>query len=281
MLRASEADSNILRHAARRGQTSLSLPADAQWLSELVPRPAAQLARMNERGLVERVSRGRYVILPAGATRATQIGSVAPVLVAALPDTDTYYLGYWSALAGHNLTDEESDAIYLAVRGPHPPRGLSTIAGRPVRMNRITAERKWFGAERLRAQGASFYSRSDLERTLIDTLDRPDLCGEPELWVRSWERAFREERVDLARLMDYAIRIGGNVGARTGFWLRELGRVRDARLVFRAIGTPLKGPRLLDASRSYAGDSWQRDRESGLYLNIPERAITGWLTYGK
>jgi predicted transcriptional regulator of viral defense system len=148
-------------------------------------------------------------------------------------------------------------------------------------MNRITADRKWFGEERLRAQGVAFYYRSDLERTLIDTLDRPDLCGAPDIWVRAWERAFRDERVDMGRLMDYAITIGGNVGARAGFWLRELGHVREARLVFRAVGAPLKGPRLLDASRSYDGDSWRRDRESGLYLNIPERAITGWLEYGK
>jgi predicted transcriptional regulator of viral defense system len=272
-------DSAILRIAARKGISTITLPADEGWLSQIVPLPAAHLSRMRQRGSLDRVGQGRYVILPAGASNAGQLSSLPLLLAAALPE-ERYYLGYLSALQSHALTDEDADAIYVAIRGAALPR-LSELGGRPVKMHRITVERKWFGAARERAQGRTFYYRSDLERTLIDTLDQPRLCGAPDIWVRAWERAFREDRVDVTQLLDYATRMGASVTARAGFWLREIGRVREARIAFRAAGAPLKGVRLLDSSAAFGDSRWKRDRESGLIVNIPERAITGWLEYGK
>jgi predicted transcriptional regulator of viral defense system len=274
-------DAEILRTAARLGKSFIALGEDDDWLSQLTDNPRKQLSRMKSRGSLAHISHGRYLVLPAGASRPGQVGGLPVLLAAALPNRDDYYLGYFSALAEHRLTDEDSDAVYLAVYGKNLPRGLSELDGQRVEMNRITVERKWFGAERLRAQARSFYSRSDLERTLIDTLDRPDLCGEPEIWVRCWERAIRQDRVDVNQLMDYAARMSKSVAARAGFWLRELGRPREARLLFRAAGAPLKGRVVLDPSKSYGTGSWPRDRESGLYLNLPERGIVGWLGYGK
>lgn len=278
--RASSVDSRILRAIARRGKGHVSLAEDRAWLRALTPNPRQQLARMERRGSLARVARGRYVALPSGADTLSQAGAPRLLLTAALPDRDDYYLGYLSALVDHGLTDEGSHAIYLAVRGTRLPQ-LEKLGDRPVTMTRVTSDRKWFGTERVRALGRAFYYRSDLERTLIDTLDRPALCGETDTWVCSWERAFAQSRVDVTKLIDYADSVGGVLAVRCGFWLRELGLVREARLVLRAAGAPLGGRNLLDSSAPFGDGAWQRDRDTGLTVNIPERSLNGWLEYGK
>jgi hypothetical protein len=91
----------------------------------------------------------------------------------------------------------------------------------------------------------------------------------------------REQRADPVRLTDFAEQCSDAVQARLAFWLRETGHVRQARRVTRALGAPLTGRILLDASRAYGEGPWRRDRETGLVVNLPERAIDGWLEYGK
>lgn len=277
---ASTADSRVLRAIARKGRTYVSLEEDRDWLEDLVGDPAQQLARMKKRGSLASVAHGRYVVLPPGVTNAGQAVPTMLLLAAAFAGRNDYYLGYLSALVEHRLTDEQADAFYVAVFSRDLP-SISMVAGRPLRMTRILSTKKRFGIERIRAQGRAFYFRSDLERTLLDTLDRPKFCGQPDTWVRSWDRAFAQDRVDVSKLIDYASAWGGSVAARCAFWLRELGRTRESRLLLKSINAPLTGRRELDSSRSFGDGDWHRDRETGLIMNIPEHAITGWLEYGK
>ena len=67
------------------------------------------------------------------------------------------------------------------------------------------------------------------------------------------------------------------VCARAALLLRESGRPREARLL---IDRPISGRVLFDASNTEPG-KWPRDRDTGLLLNVPLRAIDAWLEYGK
>lgn len=272
-------DSRILEELGDRGRTFLDLEMDRNWLTEITPDPSRQLARMKQRGTLVPVAAGRYLVLPPGQSGDPDQVQLGLLLAAAFAGREDYYLGYFSALIEHRLTDEHTLDIYLAVFGNLPT--LKTLAGRPVHLTSVKSERKRFGQERVRALGRTFYFRSDLERTLLDTLDRPGLCHAPETWVRAWSRAFASGDLDHARLLDYALRVGGTVAARCAFWMRELGDVRSARLILSSIGAPLTGPRLLDSARSLGDRSGPRDRETGLIVNMPDRAIEGWLSYGK
>lgn len=275
----SPTDSRILMELSERGRAFLDLNQDRKWLREISADPVQQLRRMKERGSMATVAPGRYVALPPGQFGDLSQLPLGLLLAAAFAGSDDYYLGYLSALIEHRLTDEHSSDVYLAVFGTRPR--IKEIAGRPLHMTQLDSKRKHFGQERVRAMGRTFYFRSDLERTLLDTLDRPALCGGPETWVRAWARAFSSDALDHSRLVDCAERWGGTVAARCAFWLRELGEVRNARAVLHAVGAPLSGPRLLDPARSFGEQDWSRDRETGLIVNLPPRAVTGWLSYGK
>jgi predicted transcriptional regulator of viral defense system len=273
----SPTDFRVLQALDERGRTFLDLKQDREWLLEIVPNPALQLARMKQRGTLAPVAAGRYVVLSPGQIDNPAELPLGVLLAAAFAGRDDYYLGYLSALIEHRLTDEHSLGIYLAVFGV-PPR-IKELAGRPMHMTRLGTRRKHFGRERVRAIGRTFYFRSDLSRTLLDTLDRPALCGEPETWVRAWSRALRSEELDRPQLLEYAEEWGGTVAARCAFWLRELGEIHLARRLLRSIDAPLTGPRLLDSSRSFGEEDWKRDRETGLLVNIPSTALEGWVSY--
>lgn len=276
----SPTDSRILERLSDRGRTYIDLDTDKPWLSEITPSPRKQLARMKQRGSLIPVTAGRYLVRsPGGGSSDLDEIPLGLLLAAAFAGREDYYLGYLSALIEHRLTDEHSNEAYVAVFGI-PPR-FKSLAGRPIHITRLTSVRKQFGRERLRALGRTFYFRSDLERTLLDTLDRPALCQAPETWVRAWSRAFASEQLDRSRLVDYALEIGGTLAARCAFWMRELGDIRNARLILRAINAPLTGPRLLDSANSFDPQDWTRDRETGLIVNMPMHSIDGWVSYGK
>jgi predicted transcriptional regulator of viral defense system len=275
-------DSRVLREAALRGSVYLRWPDDRPWLERIegIGDPLRRLQGMKARGSLASIARGRWIVMPPGASTVAQ-AVPSPILLAALLDGRVeWYLGFLSAIIDHGLTDIDSETLYVAVRGQGIPSTL-TAGERAVRVVQVVRADDWAGVERLRAQGRVFTYRSDIERTLLDTLAHPKMCGSAEVWVRAWARAASEERVDFGRLFDYVEQRNAAVQARCAYWLRELGQARTARRIMRALGGRLSGARPLDASRSFGEGPWSRDRETGLVLNMPQETIDGWLEYGK
>jgi predicted transcriptional regulator of viral defense system len=277
-------DGALLHAAAQRGKSFLRLPEDEEWLAAGAQGGSTmpierRLQAMVRRGSLVSVGKQRWVVLPPGASTIEQAAPLKTLLAAKFEGRVDWYLGYLSALADHGLTDIEPEDVYVGVRGRRMPTE-QRLGTRRLFVVQHTREDDWRGIERERA-GRAFTYRSDVERTLLDTLDQPRRSGPPEVWVRAWERAMREQRADPVRLTDYAEQCSDAVQARLAFWLRETGHVRQARRVTRALGAPLTGRILLDASRAYGEGPWRRDRETGLVANLPERAIDGWLEYGK
>jgi predicted transcriptional regulator of viral defense system len=277
------ADSALLHVIAQRGRPFIRLPEDAQWLAAAASgdRVALErrLAEMTRRGSLASVGKHRWVVLPPGASSLEQAAPLKTLLAAKFDGRVEWYLGYLSALADHALTDIDPEDIYVGVRGVQIPNE-QRLGQRRIIVVHHRREDDWRGVERER-QGRIFTYRSDIERTLLDTLDQPRRCGPPEVWVRAWERAMREDRADPLRLTDYAEQRSGAVRARLAFWLRETGHVRPARRLVQALGGPLTGRTLLDSSQAFGDGPWRRDRETGVVVNLPERALDGWLEYGK
>ncbi len=275
-------DSRVLRESALRGSAYIRWPDDQPWLEQIegIGDPLRRLQGMKERGSLAPIARGRWIVMPPGASTVSQ-AAPPPVLLAALLDGRAeWYLGYLSALIDHGLTDIDSETLHVAVRGRGVPSTVM-VGGRAVRIVHLVRADDWSGVERLRAQGRTFTYRSGIERTLLDTLSYPKMCGSAEVWVRAWGRAAGEQRLDTGRLFDHVEQRNAAVQARCAYWLRELGQVRSARRIMRALGGRLTGVRRLDASQSFGEGPWPRDRETGLVLNMPQETIDGWLEYGK
>lgn len=279
----SRADSHVLGALAQKGRWSVHLPDDEAWLSEIEGvggNPRKRLTEMTRRGSLAHLAAGSWVVLPDGARSPASAYSPEMLLSAVMnAQRQQWYVGCISAMAVLQLTDETSDVMVVVTRGPKQLR-LSKIAGRAIRIVNVRREDNWEGIDRIRLRGRTFTYRSGVERTLLDTLEYPRLCGPPELWVRAWERALHEERVMMPILTDLAETRSHAVQARLAFWLAETGHPRDARYVLAMSKTRLTGRVFLDSSQTYAGQ-WPRDPATGLIVNVPRKAIDGWLTYGK
>ncbi len=289
-----ETDRAVLDALARAGLDYVRLPDEANLVQRAISpdeTPARRLAAMARRGSLFRISRGVYVVARSGARTVRQAADPHLLLAAMLDGRKPYYLGFLNTLAEHGLTDEPVTGLRAAVS--EPMQRTMDLAGTMLQTTTVRSDCQlesqagnavdpgWPGVERVRIRGRMFYSRASPERTLVDALDRPKLCGTSELWVRAWARALRGDRgsLDLSLLLHLARNRSHAVAVRCALLLRELGRPREGELL---TSQPVTGKVLFDASTTEpTGEPWRRDRATGLVMNVPIDTVRGWLEYDK
>lgn len=75
---------------------------------------------------------------------------------------------------------------------------------------------QWFDGEKVQV--------TDVEKTLVDCLDRPDLCGGIVEAAKGIRIAWQEGRLDCEKLLQYALRMGNRaVIKRFGFIVEAVG----------------------------------------------------------
>lgn len=274
-------DTEVIRRARQRRQDVIVLRQDRPWLSELSVDPDDLVYRMAKRGALIRLGGGRYAIPSIGSDSAARSTTWQALVHAELSPLGPYYVGFLTALEEHRLTDlsEAEIAAAIGFRNKRLERG-GKVAGRPLRVTVMQPDSFAFGIETEHQSRTRRYVRSDIERTLVDCHQRPQMVGSAEVWVRAWGRAFAEERTDVDRLLEYAERLGPSAMRRTAILLSMLGhgeRARD-RFPARARRADRTIPFVADRSAdpSHAVDPYWR-----VAFNVSRETIEGWLFYGK
>ena len=157
------------------------------------------LSRLEKRGWVERIEKGKYIIIPLGAEKGEYtlhefiIGSllVKPSAIA-----------YWSALNYHGFTEQISNTVFVQTTARKKKQDLR-IFGVRYKIVRIKPE-KFFGIEKVWIEEFQV-SITDREKTVIDCLDKPRYCG----GIIEVAKAFREE-LDTEKLREYALRMNNS-----------------------------------------------------------------------
>lgn len=274
----------VLDHLAAAKRSTLSLPADREWLCSITPHYARLLDRMAARKSLYRVVRGRYVVAPRGTEWVEQAAPVELCVDLVLRGAGDYYLGFLSALIAHRLTDTHSSTIYAAVRQDSRTDLTSLrLCGQQLRLVRLAPSRWPRGdseRERVRLLPGmmEFAWRSSLERTLVDCLLRPELCGGIETAITAWARA-SERDVAWKEVWAVAKRAGVAAVTRTAHMLIATGH---ERLLSGELPLP-RGATVLDRTNGYgmSRSEMSRDRQTGLLLNVPAEQFRGWITGGK
>jgi len=156
---------------------------DMAELGQLSPQAASNLlTRLVDRGLVDRVARGHYVMRPFGAlgTRAAAEDITLPV--GAVFAGKPHRIAYRSALDWHGLLEHPSRRIVLAA-DKRP--ALRQLSGRPLRVVLERSDRIDIGAI-----DAGHRARvSSLERALVESAARPALAGGIQVVASALARA--------------------------------------------------------------------------------------------
>lgn len=128
-------------------------------------------------------------------------------------------LAFWSAFVIHHLTDQVlCDVLILVPRedSTHSVQSVFTINKTRYRIIRVKRE-YFFGVEKKFLTDQPIVV-TDLERTLIDALGRPELCGGFREVINAFQIAWH--RVNVEKLIDYGTTYGISVLKRIG-WICE------------------------------------------------------------
>lgn len=227
------------------------------------------IASLTRKGWLERVAPGRYVLVPASygpeITGESNVLALASALAA--DDEPGAYIGWWSAAAVHGFTTQRPFAVTMASRARRRPR---RIGGSEVTFVKVSP-RKFFGHETRDLYGRPVIA-SDPEKTVLDCVDRPDLCGGPAEACRIVWGAAR--RIDWDKLLTYARRMGSvSAAQRLGYFcdLSDAGAPAPFRAGLKALIKP--------SSRSFLGPPDPRPGAPGyvpdwrLIVHLPEQAL--------
>ena len=191
-------------------------------------------------------------------------------------------ISHRSALVFHNLTDDLPTGITAIMpsdgrAGLLPPgtdladwesgvfivgKTISEILGQPIHWTRVMPTR-YFGLHEYTPRGYPVRVTTP-ERTLVDGLQKPELCGGIAPVLRAWARG--RDLLDVKSLVDYTERLEITViKQRVGFLLEELGFTHPSLDIWRK-AMHRGGSSKLFGSVSYASTFSER---WSLSINVP------------
>lgn len=224
----------------REGGEPFPVEAAARILDLPLPRTRRLLAHLAAQGWLVRVRRGLYATVPLEAADPSswQVDPWTSAAEAFAP----CYIGGWSACEHWGLTDQLFREVVVMTARRVPHRKV-TIQDTDFRLKHVP-EASHFGLVRV-WRGRTRVAVSDPSRTVVDMLDDPALVGGLRHGAEILS-AYFEERLDEARLLDYAARLGNRaVFKRLGYLAERLGlgseTLRRGRELLSA-GYPLLDP---------------------------------------
>ena len=277
--------SRVLEELADSRRHSVTVAGDRAWLSQWTKDPNALLESMADNQLLYRVGRGRYFVAPRGTFSAAQAAPAELIAGLILGARGEYFISYLSALINYRVTDLHSNTIYAAI--PQASSFGETSVELPsgtLRLVRLSRS-NWpadpddeLVRVRVLPDAKEFVWRASMERTLVDSLSRPDLAAGPETVITSWARA-RQSDTDWDLVCAISARRGKSMERRCALLLRLLGLDAIAKRNFpdlagRGANTPLDRSNSFQMSR----EAIKRDSETGVLLNVPEDYLRGWVS---
>jgi len=205
-------------------------------------RSAKVLAALKAKGAALRLGRGRYALVSPEAIQGTGAFGQDLLAVAAefleLEGQD-YMAAYLTAAYLHGILEQVPQSVQIAVTNQR--RELRLSESQRVRFVAVLS-RNFFGAQELR-YGERLLKVTDLEKTVLDCLDRLDLAGGLTQAVDILRAA--SDKLDGKKLLDYAKRLGNrSLQERLGYILERLRLFPNVADALSALKHPV--PCLLD-----------------------------------
>ncbi len=210
-----KAGNDLLSALLLAGKRLFTFSEAAQFYSEK-PGLRTMLSALVKNGWLQRIERGKYLILPLEAGSTGQWSEHEFVVASFL--IQPYYVGFQSALSYYGYSEKVSKTVYLVSthRKLKPFLNISGVTYQFVNLDK----RQLFGIQKL-SIGNQKVNLSDREKTLVDCLYMQEYCG----GVASVAQAlwYAHEELDFQRLAKYAVRSGNRaVCQRLGYLIETL-----------------------------------------------------------
>jgi predicted transcriptional regulator of viral defense system len=177
------------------------------------------LKNMRRKGALDRVKSNLFVRIPSHIVHDKGKYLEDPILVGKHL-TKSYFFSYYSALYLHGLSQQPASHFYLSTTSHVQRVDYHGLVFHPV----ILTKKRFFGFKEIKYREENVFV-SDLERTIVDVMNRPEYAGGYEEIIRSIQDV---EKVDWKRLLKYLDRMGEKIlFNRTGFVFDMLGEFVD------------------------------------------------------
>ena len=203
---------------------------DADFVTDLVgvsrKHAVNLLASMAQKGALHRVGRGRYAVIPPDVLYGRRSYVVDPHLILdELMQTNgadgLYYVAYQSAAAIHGAAHQLPLALLVAIPQQRRPIELGRARIQFVQLK----PEKLFGFQQIQYHDFPL-NVSDREKTILDCLERFDLCGGVAEVARTISGLIEDAEPD--KLLDYLQRMDNQALAqRLGLILERLSTVEE------------------------------------------------------
>ncbi|NLZ30606.1 MAG: hypothetical protein GX885_07685 [Methanomicrobiales archaeon] len=172
---------------------------------------SVMLSRWEDRGFVERIERGKYLIIPLEGEKGRY---TLHEFVIASHLVKPSAMAYWSALHYHGLTEQIPMTVFVQTTA-RKKRSQLEVFGVNYRIVRVKPE-KFFGLKKEWIEETPI-TITDREKTIIDCLDRPGYAG----GIVEVAKALGDTSLDRESLSQYARRIGNDAVIRRLGYLGE------------------------------------------------------------
>ena len=180
---------------------------------------------MNSKNNISRIKRGKYIIVPQQlGVQKNYIGNkyVAAREIVTCKD---YYIAYYSAMDYWGmLTQPLAKTFVVVTKRQQPPKNLRG----QFRFIYMKAGKIW-GINEERVHEFGKIRVADIERTIIDALDVPELCGGiTEIAKGIW---IRKKEIDYRKLADYVRRMNKPVIAKRLGYIMEILKIEKTEII--------------------------------------------------
>ena len=184
-------------------------------LLAVTPESADHVIRsLRRKGWLQQASWGKYLLIPPDqGPEALGEGNLL-ALASRIAEPHPYYLGYGTAAGHYGLTTQHRSTIWLVTPARLRDRRLNDSEVRIVN----PVPRKFFGFEPVDVLGYNV-KMSDIEKTAIDCIDRPELCG--GIGEAATILAAASRRCDWSKVASYLERIASKPLTQRCGWLAD------------------------------------------------------------
>ena len=177
----------------------------------------SMLTYHRRQGRIVPVRRGLYAVVPPGADPESV--PVDPYLLASKLTSDAV-LGYHTTLEFFGRAYSVYQRFFYLSKRPSAPLRFRSYEFKGILVPKALRDKgkESFGVKSAEREGIPV-KVTDLERTMVDVLDRPDLCGG---WEEVWRSLESIEYFNLDEVVEYTLLLGNSTtAAKVGFFLEQ------------------------------------------------------------
>ena len=206
-------ESRVLSRLANEGRQIITISDIAEAL-DISRKSAKDMAfALKEKGWLERIAHGKYLIVPLSAGEDSVYTAHEFVIASAL--VEPMYIGYWSAMNHHGLTEQVPQTVYIVTPERAREREIHGVTYQPVSVT----EQKFFGYQPT-AVGSNQINISSIEKTLVDCADHPEFCGGISELTKALQNAV-DSRCSWERVVEYLRQVDNGAATKRIVYLAD------------------------------------------------------------